>query len=289
MDRLEEYRAMIERELACCLKNRGEVSDGLLEAERYSLLAGGKRIRPVLVLEFNRICGGNIVSALPVACAVEMLHTYSLIHDDLPCMDDDDLRRGRPTSHKAFGECTAVLAGDALQADAFSMILESKLPAERRAECARILAKAAGSAGMCSGQFLDTKSEVLGRLDEAKLKLIYSRKTGALITAACLMGAVSAGADSERLAAARGFGDAVGLAFQIRDDILDMCASDKELGKSAGSDERGGKTTLASLLGAENAQQLLVGLTETAKQSLAIFEDSDFLTQLADALKTRKS
>ena len=289
MDRLEEYRSMIERELAACLRDTGYPTDGLLEAERYSLLAGGKRIRPVLVLEFNRICGGNIISALSCACAIEMLHTYSLIHDDLPCMDNDDLRRGRPTNHRVYGECTATLAGDALQADAFSMILESGLPAERRAECARILAFAAGSSGMCAGQYLDTKPEVLGELDEEKIRQIYARKTGALLRAACRMGAASAGASREQLAAADAFGEVIGLAFQVRDDMLDISSTEQELGKTTGSDERDGKTTLAALLGMEKSRRLLEELTERAKRSLDVFEDPFFLCELADELRCRKN
>ena len=177
-----EYRSTIDSALESYFRSAPAQLSGLAEAMRYSLLAGGKRIRPMLVLEFCRICGGDIETALPVACAIEMLHTYSLIHDDLPCMDDDSLRRGRPTNHVVYGECTATLAGDALQAEAFGTILRSELPADRKARCACFLADAVGLDGMCGGQFLDMLGE--GRvLSEDELTDINSRTPGALLTA----------------------------------------------------------------------------------------------------------
>ena len=188
-----EYKEIIEKELEKCFANADKLPQaGLAESMRYSLLAGGKRIRPMLVLEFCRVSGGDIAAALPVACAIEMLHTYSLIHDDLPCMDNDELRRGMPTNHVVYGECTAVLAGDTLQAEAFGSILRSSLPAERRALCAQLLADAVGLDGMCGGQFLDMQGE--GKiLNEQQLTDINSRKTGALLIAACQMGVAAAG------------------------------------------------------------------------------------------------
>ena len=214
-----EYKSRIDAALETFFASVPAPLNGLAEAMRYSLLAGGKRIRPMLVLEFCRICGGDIDAAMPVACAIEMLHTYSLIHDDLPCMDDDELRRGRPTNHVVYGECTATLAGDALQAEAFGTILRSGLPAGRKARCAEYLADAVGLDGMCGGQFLDMLGE--GKtLSEQELTDINSRKTGALLTAACRMGVAAGGGSAAQLEAASLYGAAIGAAFQIRDDML---------------------------------------------------------------------
>ena len=260
---------------------------GLAEAMRYSLLAGGKRIRPMLVLEFCRLCGGDTEAALPVACAVEMLHTYSLIHDDLPCMDDDELRRGRPTNHVVFGECTATLAGDALQAEAFGTILRSSLPAERRARCAAYLADAVGLDGMCGGQFLDMVGETKV-LTEDQLTDINSRKTGALLTAACRMGVAAGGGSDEQLEAASLYGAAIGAAFQIRDDMLDVLGSEQELGKPIGSDRQEEKNTYMALLGAERCAQMIEKLTSRAKDVLnSAFVDTAFLCALADSMAVR--
>ena len=260
---------------------------GLAEAMRYSLLAGGKRIRPMLVLEFCRLCGGDTEAALPVACAVEMLHTYSLIHDDLPCMDDDELRRGRPTNHVVFGECTATLAGDALQAEAFGTILHSSLPAERRARCAAYLADAVGLDGMCGGQFLDMVGETKV-LTEDQLTDINSRKTGALLTAACRMGVAAGGGSDEQLEAASLYGAAIGAAFQIRDDMLDVLGSEQELGKPIGSDRQEEKNTYMALLGAERCAQMIEKLTSRAKDVLnSAFDDTAFLCALADSMAVR--
>ena len=239
---LKEYKALIDTKLAEYFRADDMPQAGLFEAMRYSLNAGGKRIRPILVLEFCRITGGDCDKALPVACAIEMLHTYSLIHDDLPCMDNDDLRRGKPTNHVVYGECTATLAGDALQAEAFGTILRSELPAEARAECARILADAVGADGMCGGQFLDMIGEnkllTADELDE-----INSRKTGALLIAACTMGVAAAGGNEKQSEAASRFGAAIGAAFQIRDDMLDVISTSEQLGKPIGSDAQEHKNT----------------------------------------------
>ena len=246
---VDEYKSKIENALGKYFLMGEEFPQAKLgEAMRYSLMAGGKRIRLMLVLEFCRISGGDVEKALPVACAIEMLHTYSLIHDDLPCMDNDDLRRGRPTNHVVYGECTAVLAGDTLQAEAFGTILRSQLPAERRAQCAEILAGAAGIDGMCGGQYLDMSWE--GRkLTEQELTEINSRKTGALLVAACQMGVAAAGGSQLMMDAAGHFGAAIGMAFQIRDDMLDVLSSDEELGKPVGSDEKENKNTYMVLMG----------------------------------------
>ena len=285
----EEYRQRIEKALAACFQTREDFPlKGLAEAMRYSLLAGGKRIRPMLVLEFCRISGGDMELAMPVACAVEMLHTYSLIHDDLPCMDNDDLRRGKPTNHKVFGECTAVLAGDTLQAEAFGTILRSELPAGRKAACAEILAGAVGLDGMCGGQFLDMQWE--GRkLTEQELTEINSRKTGALLVAACQMGVAAAGGSSAMMDAAGHFGAAIGMAFQIRDDVLDVIGTAEVLGKPIGSDAQESKNTYMALMGQEGCEKTIANLTAFAKQVLSeAFDDTDFLCALADALSTRE-
>ena len=284
----EEYRLKIDEALAGYFNVRaGALNAGLAEAMRYSLLAGGKRIRPLLVLEFCRIAGGNVEKVLPVACAVEMLHTYSLIHDDLPCMDNDELRRGKPTNHMVYGECTATLAGDALQAEAFGTILRCDLPPTVKASCAEILAGAVGLDGMCGGQFLDMSWE--GRtLTEQELTEINIRKTGALLVAACQMGVAAAGGSELMLAAAGHYGSSIGLAFQIRDDMLDVLSTAEELGKPIGSDLEENKNTYMVLMGREGCEKTIAKLTDFAKNVLdEAFEDTAFLKELADALSTR--
>lgn len=285
----EEYRKRIDAALENCFRLPGNLPQaGLADAMRYSLLAGGKRIRPMLVLEFCRIAGGDMDKAMAVACGIEMLHTYSLIHDDLPCMDNDELRRGKPTNHVVYGECTATLAGDALQAEAFGTILRADLPAERRADCAEILAGAVGLDGMCCGQYLDMLWE--GRkLTEQELSDINSRKTGALLAAACQMGVAAAGGTQSMLAAAGHFGAAIGMAFQIRDDMLDVLSTEEKLGKPIGSDEQENKNTYMVLLGREGCEQTIAKLTRFAKDILKeAFEDTAFLEELADALSVRE-
>lgn len=285
-----EYRAIIENALEKYFVSFETIPQaGLAEAMRYSLLAGGKRIRPLLTLEFCRISGGDIEQALPVACAVEMLHTYSLIHDDLPAMDNDDLRRGKPTNHKIYGECTAILAGDALQAEAFGTILRCDLPPERRAACAEILAGAVGLDGMCGGQYLDMTGEGKA-LTAEELNEINTRKTGALLAAACQLGAAAAGAGKSKLAAAAHFGAALGMAFQIRDDMLDVLSTDEELGKPVGSDAEENKNTYMALYGAEKCEETVRALTQCAKTILSEeFDDTAFLFALADSLAERKN
>ncbi len=282
-----EYKSRIDAALETYFASAPAPLNGLAEAMRYSLLAGGKRIRPMLVLEFCRICGGDIDAAMPVACAIEMLHTYSLIHDDLPCMDDDELRRGRPTNHVVYGECTATLAGDALQAEAFGTILRSGLPAGRKARCAEFLADAVGLDGMCGGQFLDMLGE--GKtLSEQELTDINSRKTGALLTAACRMGVAAGGGSAAQLEAASLYGAAIGAAFQIRDDMLDVLGNEQELGKPIGSDAEEKKNTYMAICGAERCAQMIEKLTAWAKTALSeAFEDTAFLCALADSMAVR--
>ena len=285
----EEYRIKIDAALAEYFKVADALpQSGLARSMRYSLLAGGKRIRPMLVLEFCRIAGGDPEQAMPIACAVEMLHTYSLIHDDLPCMDNDDLRRGKPTNHVVFGECTATLAGDTLQAEAFGTILRSALPVERRAACAEILAGAVGLDGMCGGQYLDTIWE--GRdLTEQELTEINSRKTGALLVAACQMGVAAAGGTEKMLDCAGHFGAALGMAFQIRDDMLDEMSTVEMLGKPIGSDKQQDKHTYMLLLGRDGCEKTVAELTQFAKKILCeSFEDTAFLCELADVLSVRE-
>ena len=283
-----EYKNLVDSKLSEFFNPSGMSYDGLLESMHYSLTAGGKRIRPTLVLEFCRISGGDIEKALPVACAIEMLHTYSLIHDDLPCMDNDDLRRGKPTNHVVYGECTATLAGDALQAEAFGTIARSELPAENKIACVEILADAVGSDGMCAGQYLDMVGESK-RLTEEELDDINSRKTGALLIAACLMGVAAAGGSGEMLEAAAHYGACVGAAFQIRDDILDVISTSEELGKPIGSDAQEHKNTYMALLGESKCMEMIEKLTNQAKSALCgAFDDTKFLCDLADSMVTRR-
>ncbi len=260
----------------------------LLDAMRYSLLAGGKRIRPVLLLRFAALCGLEETAAMEAACGIEMLHTYSLIHDDLPCMDDDDLRRGRPTCHKVFGETNAVLAGDALQAAAFAHVLSASVPGERRAAMALTLAQAVGEMGMCGGQYLDTCREGELRTEE-DLLLVHSLKTSALLQAACVMGVQAGNGTPEQQAAAESFARHLGLAFQIRDDMLDCISTAEELGKPIGSDAEEGKFTFASLFGMDKCEELVLDHTQKAKEALrSAFDDTGFMDWLADWLAVRR-
>ena len=261
----------------------------LLESMRYSLNAGGKRLRPVLVLAFCRACGGDVKAALPVACAIEMVHTYSLIHDDLPCMDNDDLRRGKPTNHVVYGECTATLAGDALQAEAFRTILSADLPAETRAECARLLSVGAGIDGICGGQQLDMEGEGKALMREDLLE-IHKRKTASMLIAACRMGIACGQGTAEQVEAANRYAEAMGLAFQIRDDMLDQISTEAELGKPIGSDAQEQKTTFMSLYGLSQCEQEVHDLTQEAIRAVeGQFENADFLQELARSMEVRRS
>ena len=286
----EKYKERIDAALAESFLSALDLPlAGLADSMRYSLLAGGKRIRPILVLEFCRICGGSVDEAMPIACAIEMLHTYSLIHDDLPCMDNDTLRRGRPTNHIVYGECTATLAGDALQAEAFGTILRASLSAERRANCAACLADAVGLDGMCGGQYLDMLGEGK-QLTEEQLDNINSRKTGALLIAACRMGVAAAGGSEKQMEAAARYGAAIGAAFQIRDDMLDVISTEAELGKPIGSDAQEKKNTYMALYGEERCAAMVNKLTRQAKDVLrGAFADTAFLDELAESMAVRKS
>ena len=259
--------------------------DRLYDAMRYSVLSGGKRIRPVLTLEFARLGGIDWHLALPYACALELVHNYSLIHDDLPCMDDDDLRRGKPTNHKVYGETLAILAGDALQPEAFRLIAQATgLPAESRIAAVEILANAAGADGMVAGQVLDTLCDVR---DEAGLTQLDRLKTCAMISAAAELGCVAAGMDAEKRRQAREFGDGLGLAFQLRDDILDVTGAQEVFGKPIGSDKAEGKVTLVDVKGLEQCQRDVEQYTARAKAAIAAWPDNSFLLELADHMVNR--
>lgn len=285
----QQDKARIDQALSGYFAAEGAAYHRLLESMHYSLTAGGKRLRPILVLAFCRACGGDAEQALPAACALEMVHTYSLIHDDLPCMDNDELRRGKPTNHMVYGECTATLAGDALQAEAFRTILESSLPVEARAECARLLAEAAGIDGICGGQQLDMEGD--GKLlTREELIEIHTRKTAAMIRAACLMGVACGNGSSEQIRAAETYAQALGLAFQIRDDMLDVISTNEELGKPIGSDAQEQKTTFMSLYGQEQCEREVHALTEQAVQAVSCdFIHADFLQELARSMETRRN
>ncbi len=286
MQRIEEYKAYVEQYLKDWYgRFADEPQSRLFEAMQYSLLAGGKRLRPVFAFEFCRLCGGDWRKAAPLAAAVEMVHTYSLIHDDLPCMDNDDYRRGRLTNHKVYGEAMAVLAGDALLTDAFAVASTAELPGRSTADAMAVLAECAGSLGMVGGQVLDIMSEER-ECTEEEILAVQSRKTGALIRAACAMGAIAGGASVEQYDAACRFAACIGLAFQIRDDMLDVIGTKEELGKAVAVDA--GKNTFVRLYGLERCEELVRRYTDIAIDALQIFPDNAFMMQLALQLTERK-
>ena len=288
-EQLKADIALIEPALEKYLsRETGEGYDRIFEAAKYSAMAGGKRLRPVIVLEFCRLCGGDIEKALPFACALEMIHTYSLIHDDLPCMDNDDLRRGRPTCHKAFDEATAVLAGDGLLTAAFETASAAKdVPAETIVRCIRILGENAGMNGMIGGQVLDMGAEHR-KISLDELRLLQKLKTGCLLRAACELGCAAAGAtDEDTLTRARAYGEKLGLAFQIEDDILDIEGDAATLGKSIGKDAVSEKSTFPSLLGLEECRELATKLTEEAVDAVKLLDGHAFLVELARSLTGR--
>ena len=252
----------------------------------YSLLSGGKRIRPVLVLEICKLFGGTAEDALPFACGLEMVHTYSLIHDDLPCMNDDDFRRGKPTNHKVFGQANAVLAGDALLTTAFAVLAEASLPAERVQRGIAALANAAGPNGMVGGQVLDLLGEG-NSLQEEEILAIESLKTGCMIEAAARLGAIAAGSTPEEEEAAAAYARKLGLAFQVRDDILDVMGDEGEFGKPIGSDQANQKSTFVALKGIAACEAWVQELTQEAVAFLAPFSGREFLCELAHFLARR--
>ena len=290
-EKYDQYRREVERALDESIAADDPDYAGLIEAMRYSLLSGGKRIRAILVLEFCRLFSGEYADAMPFACAIEMIHAYSLIHDDLPCMDNDDFRRGKPSCHKQFGEANALLAGDSLLTYAFEypLSVESALPAERRLAAMRELAKFAGCRGMAGGQYIDLDSEEK-KIPPALLDKLQLLKTSALMRASGDMGAIIGGADDEQLAAADNYCRLIGLAFQITDDILDVTGDEKLLGKPTHSDEANEKSTYVSLYGLENAGKMADELFSQAMKELdRLPGDTQFLRDLTNMLAQRRS
>lgn len=286
--RMAQDKAAVEHYLSTLFADKVPYQE-LYEAMRYSLLAGGKRLRPILTMEVCRMCGGVVETALPLGCAVEMVHTYSLIHDDLPAMDNDDLRRGKPTNHKVFGEATAILAGDALLTGAFERIAAAPgLTAAQRVDAVRALSVAAGPDGMVGGQVLDMAGEGTSLATE-QVQLLQSLKTGALIRAAAKMGCIAANAPNEIAETVDVYAAKLGLAFQVRDDILDVIGDTSQLGKTIGSDEKEHKTTFATLLGLERCQQWVLELSQAAKKAVQNLPGSEFLVALADQLAQRET
>ena len=288
---LKTYCEKIEEKLREYTSDKDSLHGVIYQAMEYSLMAGGKRLRPVMMLEFCRMCGGDVSKFLDIACTIEMIHTFSLIHDDLPCMDDDDYRRGMPSCHKAFPESIALLAGDALNTLAFEVIsnaaIEGRISADKAVMLISVLAKAVGSDGMIGGQVIDLESEgkdiTLDTLDT-----LQEKKTGALIEAACVMGVVLSG-KFEKIPAAANYAGAVGRAFQIIDDILDVTGSFEELGKPIGSDGEQNKSTYVSLMGLEGSKNTAQQLTDEALGYLDEFDDNDFMRELTIDLLDRRS
>jgi len=282
-----EYREYIES----YLKNYytqfdKEPQKPLFDAMQYSLLAGGKRLRPVFAFEFCRMCGADWKKAAPFAAAVEMIHTYSLIHDDLPAMDNDDFRRGRPTNHKVYGEAMAILAGDALLTDAFAVAASAEVAdLASMKDAIGILSECAGSRGMVGGQVLDIMSEER-ELNEQEVLDIQSRKTGCLINAACSLGAIAGGATPEQLEAVCRFAAGLGLAFQIRDDMLDVIGTQEEMGKGVGTDAA--KNTFVRLYGLDRCEELVQKYTTLAIEALDAFEDNAYMISVAKSLTERR-
>ena len=284
---LQTYVSHIEKYLDGCFDFYDFEPQGVLfDSMRYSLLAGGKRLRPVFVFDFCRMAGGCWPDATPFAAAVEMIHTYSLIHDDLPSMDNDDFRRGRPTNHKVYGEAMAILAGDAMLTSAFGHIADApNLSAEAKLRAVSYLSRCAGETGMVGGQVLDILAEQR-ECTEQEILNIQNRKTGALIKAACVLGVMAANGSAEQEFAAMEFADHLGLAFQIRDDMLDVIGDAEKLGKATGMD--GQKNTFVRLYGLQKCEELVKEHTEAAIDALDVFEDSEFMRELALSLVGRE-
>ena len=277
---LKEYSLLIEKRIDEIFPERNTEYKTVIDAARYSLLLGGKRIRPVLMLEFCKLCGGKMEDAIDFAIALEMIHTYSLIHDDLPCMDNDDLRRGKPSCHIKFGEDIALLAGDTLLTTAFSVASNANIPDDKKVKAISVLAKRAGVHGMIGGQVMDLAFEK----EKPEIKSLYDMyilKTGALLSAAAEIGAIIAGADENSIVTAANYALNLGQAFQIIDDILDIIGDEKLLGKPIGSDTQNDKTTVVSLIGLEKAKKLAKDLTDEAIGLLdMINKNNEFLKEL---------
>ncbi len=285
--RLKSDIMLVEGALISHIPESRDGQKDVTQAMKYSLINGGKRIRPVLCLEFARCCGVPRRDAVDFACAVEYIHTYSLIHDDLPCMDNDDSRRGKPSCHKQYGEALALLAGDALLTSAFQIIADSDLSDDKKADAVSLLSQNSGVCGMIGGQVLDLKYESISP-SVRELLTVHKLKTGALISAACLLGCIAGGASSVQLAAASKFAYCLGIAFQIKDDILDITGDSSVLGKPVGSDAQNNKTTYATIKGVESAQNDVELFTVKGIDALkSAFKGTEFLEILALKLVER--
>lgn len=285
---IDEKKKIVDAYLEQYLGKQEGVPKIIAEAMRYSLFAGGKRLRPILALSGCEICGGEYGKAVPIACAIEMIHTYSLIHDDLPAMDNDDYRRGKLTSHKVYGEGVAVLAGDALLNSAFELMLGITPMDAGTLDAVRLVARAAGVKGMIGGQVIDLECE--GReVTIDVLEEMHHKKTGALINASILSGALVGGCSDMEYHLLREYGSRLGLAFQIRDDILDVIGNEKILGKNVGSDAANKKSTFVTLLGLERSKEKVAALAREAREFLGYFGDkAEFLADLTDYLVDRE-
>ncbi|KIH76458.1 farnesyl-diphosphate synthase [Geoalkalibacter ferrihydriticus] len=290
---LKDKAALVDAALDRYLPGADTLPEKLHQSMRYSVMAGGKRVRPILLLASCNAVGGDEAAALPAACALEMIHTYSLIHDDLPAMDDDDFRRGRPTNHKVYGEATAILAGDALLTEAFELLSDPEINREVSAETllrvSHIIARFAGSTGMVGGQVVDMESE--GKeIDFPTLEYIHTRKTGALMLASVQCGALLGGADEQAFAALTRYGSAAGLAFQVADDILNVISTSETLGKTAGSDAVRGKATYPALIGLDASRGRARELKEMAIAALdPLGEKAEPLRAIARFIVERSS
>lgn len=286
--KFDEYISFIESTLKqYSYKNKLGLQSSIADAMDYSLEAGGKRIRPVLVLAFCHMCGGDYKEAAAPAAAIEMIHTFSLIHDDLPCMDDDDFRRGKPSCHKQFGEACAVLAGDALAIRPFQIIAESDLKDKVKVRLIKELACSSGVEGMIGGQIIDMENEQRSEISEENLRIMYALKTGMLIKTSCVMGCIAADATDEQIKNAEEYANCLGLAFQIIDDILDVTGDEETLGKPIGSDAEENKTTFVTLYGIDVAKEEAIKLTEKAMEILDKFDNNEFLMELTKYLLNR--
>ncbi|MGN1481671.1 polyprenyl synthetase family protein [Porcipelethomonas sp.] len=286
---LNEYVEFIESGLKkYSLSGKLGLQRNIAGAMDYSLEAGGKRLRPVLVLAFCRMCGGDYKTAIAPAAAIEMIHTFSLIHDDLPCMDDDDFRRGKPSCHKQFGEAIAVLAGDALSIRPFEIIAGShELSDSVKVKLISELACSSGAEGMIGGQVIDIENEQRKNVSEDNLRTMYSLKTGCLIKTSCVMGCIAAGADGEKISNAAEYARCIGMAFQIIDDILDVTGNEALLGKPVGSDAEENKTTFVTLYGIDKARAEAEKYTSKAMEILDRFENNEFIKELTEYMLNR--
>lgn len=291
---IKERADLVDNKLKMAMPDENELPYSLHKSMRYSTFAGGKRIRPVLLLAACEAVGGDINTALPAACAMEMIHTYSLIHDDLPAMDNDDYRRGNPTNHKVFGDAVAILAGDALLTQAFILLsspfFSSAVPNDRILDVIHEIAYAAGSRGMVGGQVVDMESEGRHDIDLPTVQYIHTHKTGALIKASVKSGAILGGGDDRQISAINRYGEAIGLAFQIADDILDVVGTTEQIGKDAGSDQERGKATYPSVIGLSESRSRAADFVKMALDAIVDFDEkAEPLRAIANYVLNRNS